>query len=59
MRFGLLRFCQQKGTETHFEQVPLEVVKKIVAKQIKKEESAERSLSRKSSTTTTTEDEAN
>ena len=28
--------------KTHFEQVPLEVVKKIVAEQIKKEEAAER-----------------
>ncbi len=45
--------------KTHFEQVPLEVVKKIVAEQIKKEELAERTANRKSTTTTTTEDETN
>jgi hypothetical protein len=65
MSFGLLRFVQ-RGKEdemltpkTHFEQVPLEVVKKIVAEQIKKEELAERTPGRKSSATTTTEDETN
>lgn len=64
MSFGLLRSVQQEGgamlrPKTHFEQVPLEVVKKIVAEQIKKEELAERTANRKSTTTTTTEDETN
>jgi hypothetical protein len=43
--FSLLRFDQPKGGEmlspkTHFEQVPLEVVKQIVAKQVQNEELA-------------------
>jgi hypothetical protein len=64
MSFGLLRFGQQEGLamlslKTHFEQVPLEVVKKIVAEQIKKEERAERTANRKPSTTTIAEGEKN
>lgn len=58
----LLRFGQERGgamltPKTHFEQVPTEVVKKLVADQIKREALAKLKAEQKSSTKTLDEHE--